>query len=121
MKKPRNTRLTPQDKRCIALAISYIDRHFINRLSPEQVSIEVNLSKQKLQAGIFQATGYSLHQYLRRVRVEKAKGMLDGTNDPVKAIAFATGFKRSSHFIETFKELTDMTPSQYRIRDAAEK
>ena len=111
-------RLSPHDKRCIAGAIEYIDRHYRNRLSADLLAIEVNLSKQKLQGGIRELTGLSLHNYILRVRVEKAKQLLEDTNEPVKSIAAAMGFKRPSHFIFTFKGFTSLTPIEYRLKDA---
>lgn len=118
MKKARVIRFTPQDKRCIATAISYIDRHYATKMSPEQLCLEVNLSKQKLQSGIRLVTGFTLHKYICKVRIDKAKIILDGSNDSIKTIAFVLGYKHPTNFIAAFKASTDFTPSQYRIRDA---
>ncbi|HEY4061156.1 MAG TPA: AraC family transcriptional regulator [Puia sp.] len=112
-------RLTPVDLQIIGKAIVYIDRYYRERLSADQLSIEFNISKPKLQAGFQEMTGLTLHNYILKVRVEKAKQLLKETNDPVKSIASAMGFKRPSHFIFTFKEFTSQTPSEYRLRRIA--
>lgn len=111
-------RLSPHDKRCIAKALEYIDKHYREAISSDQLSLEVGLSKPKLQAGLQIATGNTLHNYLLQVRIEKAKQLLEDTNDPIKSIAVAMGFKRPSHFISIFKELTSLTPIEYRLRKA---
>jgi AraC-like DNA-binding protein len=114
----KSFRLSPYDKRCILKALEYIEIHYRDRLSAERVSLEINISKQKLQAGIQELTGLTLHHYILKVRVEKAKQLLEDTNEPVKYIAAAIGFKRPSHFIFTFKEFTSLTPIEYRLQNA---
>jgi transcriptional regulator GlxA family with amidase domain len=109
-------RLMPYEKRRIEQAMDYINLNYRNRLSADQLSIEVNLSKQKLQAGFQELTGHTVHSYILKVRVEKAKQLLEDTDHPVKFIAAAMGFKRPSHFIFTFKEFTKLTPIEFRLR-----
>jgi transcriptional regulator GlxA family with amidase domain len=118
MRLQKPIRLSPHDKRCITKALEYIATHYRNRLSADLLALEVGLSKQKLQAGMQECTGHTLHIYLLKVRIEKAKQLLEDTNDPVKSIAAAMGFKRPSHFIFTFKEFTSLTPVEYRYKNA---
>ena len=118
MRLNKSIRLMPYERRNIEKAIRYIDINYRDRLSADNLSIECNLSKQKLQAGFQAMTGMTVHSYILKVRVEKAKQMLEETDQPVKSIAAAMGFKRPSHFIFTFKEFTSLTPSEYRVRCA---
>ena len=118
MRLNKSIRLMPYERRNIERAIQYIDRNYRERMSADQLSIEVNLSKQKLQAGFQEMTGLTVHNYILKVRVEKAKQMLADTDQPVKAISSAMGFKRPSHFIFTFKEHTSLTPCEFRYRCA---
>jgi AraC-like DNA-binding protein len=112
-------RLMPYEKRNVERALDYIDLHYRERLSADQLSIEFNLSKHKLQAGFQELTGLTVHNYILKVRVDKAKQMLADTDQPVKSIASAMGFKRPSHFICIFKEYTSLTPCEYRMRSIA--
>src|SRR6187402_230252 len=98
-------RLTPYDLRCIDNALEYIDRHYTCKLSAENLSMEVGLSKEKLQAGLQHRTGMTLHKYHQLVRLQKAKDLLINTNDPVKAIADAAGFVNESHFCKVFRKV----------------
>src|SRR5579872_7313121 len=106
MRLNKSIRLTPCDQRIIEKAMEFIDRNYRERLSADQLSIEFYISKQKLQAGFQQMTGLTLHSYILKVRIEKAKQLLADTNQPIKFIASAMGFKRPSHFIFTFKGFT---------------
>jgi len=111
--------LSPFDRRTIAKAIDYIDQHYRERLSADSLSEEFCISKQKLQAGFQEMTGLTLHSYILKIRIEKAKQLLEDTNHPVKYIASVMGFKRPSHFIFTFKEFTKLTPIEFRMQSIA--
>ena len=118
MRLNRSIRLMPYERRSIEKAMIYIDQKYREHLSADNLSVECNISKQKLQAGFQEKTGMTVHSYLLKVRIEKAKRMLADTNQPVKSIAAAMGFKRPSHFIFTFKEYTSLTPCEYRLQSA---
>ncbi len=111
-------RLSPHDQRSIEKMMQFIDLHYREHLSADQLSLDFNMSKTKIQAGIQAVTGLTLHNYILQVRVEKAKLMLIDTNEPVKSISRAIGFKRPSHFIFTFKGFTSLTPVEYRLRSS---
>ena len=112
-------RLNRHEMQCIDLAIAYIEKHHQDRISAEDLSIEAGLSKKKLYAGFFKKTGFTPHHYKIRVRIEKAKSLLEDATLPIKAIARTIGFKTHSHFSEVFKEITSLTPEEYRSKYAA--
>jgi AraC-like DNA-binding protein len=107
-------RLNKYDLRCTREAMEYIDKKYAYPLSAEELSLEVSLSIKKLQAGIQRETGYALHDYVLKVRIEKAKPLLTDTTRPIKSIADTVGFKTPSHFGEVFRKFTSLTPSAYR-------
>jgi len=102
------------DIKCIEQAMIYVEEHYSERMSIEGLSMEVGLSIRKLQAGLKGKTGYTLHEYILQVRVDRAKQMLMDTVLPLKSIAKAVGFRTASHFGEVFKSITSMTPNEYR-------
>ena len=53
---------------------------------------------------------------VRRQRVERAKYLLAETNETGKKIARQCGMKEPVHFCRVFKELTGITPQEYRRR-----
>jgi len=118
MSKENIFRLTPFDLRCIDKAIFYIDQCYTEKISADQLAIEVGISKDKLQAGLMLKMGLTLHDYILKVRVEKAKLLLVDTNDPVKSIAGTTGFNNDSHFCKVFRKFTAVSPVKYRISGA---
>ena len=116
LKAGKQVRLSPVDLRCIDEALQYVDKHYSEKLSAENLSMEVGLSKEKLQAGLQHRTGKTLHKYIQQVRLEKAKELLVSTNDPLKSVADAAGFVNESHFCKVFKKIHLISPVQYRYQ-----
>jgi len=112
----KTLRLSSFHFQCIDNALRYIDKHYAEKLSAENISMEVGLSKDKLQAGLQRRTGKTLHKYIQQVRMEKARELLVNTNDPLKSVADASGFVNESHFCKVFKKMHMVSPVQYRYQ-----
>ena len=52
-------------------------------------------------------------RYIQLYRVGKAKDLLLGSNKTIDEIAIAVGFANASYFCKVFKNLTDLTPSEF--------
>ena len=102
---------------CIDQAIAYIEKHYRNAISAEQLSLEAGMSVRKLRAGLKKKTGLTLHEFHFVVRIEQSKPMLLNTANPLKQIANSVGFKTESHFCKRFKEIMALTPIEYRLRN----
>jgi AraC family transcriptional regulator len=61
----------------------------------------------------------SPHQYLVKVRLNRAKSLLSDTNYPINEIVGMVGFENSSSFIRMFKRNFSVTPQNYRVKDFA--
>ncbi len=60
------------------------------------------------------ATGLAPHQYLIKVRIERAKAWLAKSELPIVEVGFRAGFNNQSHFTRLFHKHTGMTPKSYR-------
>ena len=59
-------------------------------------------------------TGLSPFKYLKVLRMEKAKVLLESTFLNVKEIMNKVGVRDESHFVRDFKTICGATPTQYR-------
>ena len=58
--------------------------------------------------------GVSFSNYLNKIRIEQSKLLLKNTDSSIVEIALEVGFEDQSYFSKVFKNLTKMTPKQYR-------
>jgi AraC family transcriptional regulator len=93
-------------------AIDYIHAHLDGDLSMAQIASSVSTSPTYFASLFKQATGISLHQYVIKQRVSRAKLLLETTDLPISNIAAKVGFASSSHLTYHCKRLTGMTPRQ---------
>jgi transcriptional regulator GlxA family with amidase domain len=70
--------------------------------------------------GLFKAfrrhTGESPGQALRRIRIERAKQLLQGTNWHLKVIAGVCGFQSVNTFSVAFRRVVGISPGKFRDR-----
>jgi AraC-like DNA-binding protein len=68
----------------------------------------------------FKATfGETPHRYLQRRRVERAMFMLRESDRSVTDICLEVGFTSLGTFSRTFRDIVQVTPSEYRAREEA--
>lgn len=58
-------------------------------------------------------TGLTFHQYLVRVRVLKAREILEAGNSSITQVCYESGFNDYAHFIRTFKAMVGKSPGSY--------
>lgn len=56
----------------------------------------------------------SYGEYIRKLRIEKAIGLLTSSEYSLTEIAYLTGFSDQSHFTRIFRQQTGKTPSAYK-------
>ena len=62
------------------------------------------------------ATGHTPIAYVQRIRVERAKRMLETSDEPIEEISWAVGYEDPASFRRLFKRLAGVTPGAYRQR-----
>lgn len=94
--------------------ISYIEQHYADELTLDQVQNNIHLNKFYLSKTFKEVTGTTIFQYLLERRIYAAKLLLIEGNHKITDICLATGFKHLSHFSRSFKHITGLSPEQYR-------
>ena len=72
-----------------------------------------DVSAGHLMRGFRQSTGETIHNYVQRIRLERAQVLLQ-ENHSIKETAYLLGFATSSGFTVAFKRLLGQTPSEFR-------
>ncbi len=95
-------------------ALDYVSQNYQNKISVETAAQIVGYEKNAFCRVFKQATDTSFHQYLNSYRIKKACIFLLETGDSVSKIAGKVGFDEPKTFWRVFKQLTGVTPNEYR-------
>lgn len=99
----------------ITIAKSYIEENMGNdQLNLEKVSNFVGLSRIYFCKRFHQSEGISFSNYLKDVRIKKAKKLLTQTNMKVFEVGSAVGFSNPKYFSYVFKQATGQTPLEFQ-------
>lgn len=101
-------------------AMNYVRSHLAAQLDGESVAECLGVSRKTLCTRFKQETGQTFASYVRRVRVERARRLLDTTDYDIAQIAYRTGFSSQSHLQTAFKRATGFTPREWRMREIRE-
>jgi AraC-like DNA-binding protein len=99
-------------------ARKFIDEHSDEELSLTKVAKAVNMSANHLSEKFKEVTGVNFVDYVARIRVGKARGLLQDRQQRISEIAFAVGFQSLSQFNRVFKKLSGKSPTEYRAAEA---
>jgi AraC family transcriptional regulator len=83
-------------------------------LSLGELAQSVGLSIAHFSEMFRKSTGETPHQFVLRLRVERAKEMLRSAESRVLDVAIACGFKTQQHFARVFRHLCGLSPKEYR-------
>ncbi len=91
-------------------AIFYVNEHYAEAISAEQISDKLNMSQSSFSRGFKIATGQSFKDYLNTVRTNRAEELLLTTELSVKDVAVRCGYNNISHFISVYRKYKGKTP-----------
>ncbi|MEO3944772.1 AraC family transcriptional regulator [Gorillibacterium sp. CAU 1737] len=98
-------------------AKQYIDSHYPEDLSLDQVAEQVHLNAFYFSKIFKQHTGETFIDYLTGVRIAKAKAYIEAGELSLKEICFRVGYKDPNYFSRVFRKVTGVSPSDYRERE----
>jgi AraC family transcriptional regulator len=98
----------------ILKVLVYIEDHIEDEMSMEELAKVACHSPFHFHR-IFQAiVGETAHQYVKRLRLEKAAGRLRYTEQPITEIALQSNYDTPSAFTRAFKQCMGESPRNYR-------
>jgi transcriptional regulator GlxA family with amidase domain len=98
--------------------IARIQDHVMARIGErhtlESLAAVVGMSPRNLARHFVQVTGITPHEFIERARVDAARMMLEGSDRPLKTVAFDCGFRSADRMRIVFSSRLGVTPLQYR-------
>jgi signal transduction histidine kinase/DNA-binding response OmpR family regulator/streptogramin lyase len=85
-----------------------------SKITVEELSAEVNLSRRQLYRNLKAETGFTPAEFIREIRLHNARRMLEnGSKQTISEVAYAVGFNTPSYFSKLFKKRYGRSPSEY--------
>lgn len=104
----------PRSSRECGLVRRYIDNHFKESLSLEQLAQLAHLNKYYLAHAFRREFGTSPISYLISRRIEESRFLLRETDHTLSLIAQILGFSSPSYFSQCFRRAEGISPMEYR-------
>ena len=96
-------------------AMNYVRNNYNKKISLEDISEYVYLSKSYLSKIFKDEMNCTLTNYINNVRVEKSKSLLLDSSLSLADIAYMVGFEDQSYYTKVFKKVTGVSPGKYKI------
>jgi ligand-binding sensor domain-containing protein/AraC-like DNA-binding protein len=104
-----------EDLEFIHTVQAWMEMNYKNpQLNMEPLLEQMSISLADFESHLRYITKKSVREYVADFRLNKAKQMLEQTNDSIADISFETGFADAAQFNRLFQANMGMTPSQYR-------
>jgi len=117
-----STTIADEEQRDIAEAVRFMAQNLEKNLSMDDVVRHLGtMSRAKFYRTFSQQTGKHPSEYLRSLRLGRAKELLTSTNLSVTRIASMCGFANLTQFGDTFRRVAGTTPLQFRKNGGSSK
>lgn len=101
--------------------IQYIDTHYNDNITLEQLANVFFLNKYHISHIFKQRTGLSVIEYIQMRRVAEVQKLLRKKHLTTTHICYMCGFNNIQHFYRVFKKIGGCTPEQYRKQNVDKK
>lgn len=98
----------------VAAALRTLETRFTEPMRIEDLAASVFLSPDRFTIVFTARMGRTPSDYLRHLRLERAKRLLLTTDMAILAVGRQSGFSQHKHFDAIFKSATGLTPRQFR-------
>jgi len=103
-----------QDSRPIRLAKQYINDHFHESITLEDIAGVVHLNAVYFSVIFKREVGINFSDYLIQMRIEAAKALLKESHMTINEIAERVGYRDSRYFSKLFRKIVGVYPNEYR-------
>lgn len=116
---PKNINTTSLDKEFIQKVLLYINENIGDPdLNVESLASELNLSRSQFYRKIKALTNQTASEFLRNIRLQKAKQIIEMGNTNISEVSYKVGFSSPSYFTKCFKNYFDLLPTDIKQTDS---
>lgn len=104
----------------VSIIKDYIDSHYCQNIKITMFSEKYFFSTEYLTRLFRGKYGFTIYEYVLKLRMERAKELLEDEDNKIIDIAERLGYADNHYFSKAFRTYYDISPSQYR-KDFLEK
>lgn len=106
---------TSLDKEFMNTVLTYINDNLSDeKLNVEHLANQLFLSRSKLYRKIKALTGDTANEFIRKVRLEKAKQIIEQSDLTISEVCYKVGFSSPSYFTKCFKDYFGVLPTNIK-------
>ncbi|MCB4807068.1 response regulator [Tamlana sp. 62-3] len=114
---PKNTNTPPIDKEFIEKVLNHINENISDpNLNVEALATHLSLSRSQFYRKIKALTNQTATEFLRNIRLQKAKQILELGETNISKVCYATGFSSHSYFTKCFKNHFGVLPTEIKTQ-----
>ena len=98
-------------------ALEYISKNYTENISLKSVAEKINYCESYVSTLFVAFTGVNFKTYIDTIRIKHAIDLLKKTDNTIAYIASECGFENLKTFNNTFKRITNKTPSKFREKN----
>lgn len=98
----------------IETAVKYIEENYSKNISLDDVSRILNISPYYFSKLFKEDTGEGFVEYVTRIRINKAKDLLDESQYSMKEICSMVGYSDPNYFSRIFRKTVGVSPTEYK-------
>lgn len=95
-------------------AQEFIEKNYQEKITVEQLTSIAALSRRSLERRFKKATSNTVVQYIQRVKIEAAKKHFEASPKNINEVMYEVGYADTKSFRMVFREITGLTPVEYR-------
>ena len=118
VRRVHRTRENPKFSKPIQRCCNFIEMNLNRNIHARELADMVGYSVTYFTRRFREETGFGISDYVKAARIERAKILLETSDDSVQEISEKLGFTTRNYFTKCFREIAGMTPVEYRNRNS---
>ncbi|HZH58116.1 MAG TPA: response regulator [Metabacillus sp.] len=95
---------------------AFLRKNYEKDITLQEIAERFFLSREYISRKFKQEYHETLTNYLTKIRIEKAKELLENPHLKVYEISYKVGYQNEKYFSKVFKKLVGLTPNEYRVQ-----
>ena len=114
VRRVHRTRENPKYSEPIQRCCNYIEMNLNRNIHAQELADMIGYSVTYFIRRFREETGFGISDYVKAARIERAKILLETSENSVQEISEKLGFTTRNYFTRCFREVTGRTPVEYR-------